>query len=371
MAKQIKAPTPKQLVTLANSLVPSRNYIPVLGTALATSLPNAAVVDGWLQQMTYTTTDMDVLVRVTLPGSVDVEQLVNPKAFALALDKVTDFKLRKGFVDSTNVMPVLDNPVEDWPHGTIDGLRPQGKVVTRLTLPASDLVDVLTFVMPAVSTEETRYYLNGVYMHVITAKGLANARLNFVATDGNRLHLESLPLGKRREEAPGIIVPRVTVNLLLKALKLYPNAQVQIDWSETHLAFAVGSVLILSKVIDGTFPDYPRVIPELSDKAKPVKINMDGRCREALTQQIRLAAAQRERKPSQITAVVHEKRGVFVPQIGGEETKDVLCGVNASYVRDMIDDMPLTLHVTEAGDPIRVSYTGAASRLAVVMPMRV
>ncbi|MEL6266461.1 MAG: DNA polymerase III subunit beta, partial [Pseudomonadota bacterium] len=110
----------------------------------------------------------------------------------------------------------------------------------------------------AVSTEETRYYLNGVYLHVAdTGEG---KKLRAVATDGHRLARIDAELPEEAEAAPGVIVPRKTVGELRKLLD-DDESVVEVSVSETKIRFAVDQLTLTSKVIDGSFPDYTRVIP--------------------------------------------------------------------------------------------------------------
>ena len=110
----------------------------------------------------------------------------------------------------------------------------------------------------AISTEETRYYLNGVYMHV--SVGEEGAVLRCVATDGHRFARIDAPLPAGASDMPGVIVPRKTVNELRKLLD-DDEAQIAVSVSETKVRFATPVLTMTSKVIDGTFPDYTRVIP--------------------------------------------------------------------------------------------------------------
>ena len=104
----------------------------------------------------------------------------------------------------------------------------------------------------AISTEETRYYLNGVYMHAAT--GPDGPVLRCVATDGHRLARIDAPLPEGAEGLPGVIVPRKTVGELRKLLD-DDEATIAVSVSETKVRFATPEVTLTSKVIDGTFPD--------------------------------------------------------------------------------------------------------------------
>ena len=123
-----------------------------------------------------------------------------------------------------------------------------------------NLIDRTQF---AISTEETRYYLNGIYMH--TAEGDNDIVLRAVATDGHRLARCETPAPNGSEQMPGIIIPRKTVGELQKLVD-DPDMAVTVELSESKIRFTIGAIVLTSKLIDGTFPDYQRVIPTGNDK---------------------------------------------------------------------------------------------------------
>src|SRR5690606_24932526 len=110
----------------------------------------------------------------------------------------------------------------------------------------------------AISTEETRYYLNGIFLHAIEVD--RKLKLRSVATDGHRLARAEVDAPAGSEGMPGIIIPRKTVTELQKLVD-DPDLAVTVELSDTKIRFTIGSVVLTSKLIDGTFPDYQRVIP--------------------------------------------------------------------------------------------------------------
>jgi DNA polymerase-3 subunit beta len=133
----------------------------------------------------------------------------------------------------------------------------------KLVLEAADLVRLIDKTRFAISTEETRYYLNGLYLHTVVDGGLA--RLRAVATDGHRLALAEMPAPQGASTAPGVIVPRKTVQ---EARRLLDDASGPIELSITpqKVRLEFGQAALTSKVIDGSFPDYVRVIPRNNDR---------------------------------------------------------------------------------------------------------
>ncbi len=132
---------------------------------------------------------------------------------------------------------------------------------------AADLKQLIDKTRFAISTEETRYYLNGVYLHATQSGG--KAMLRAVATDGHRLAQVELPLPSGAKDMPGVIVPRKTVLELAKLVE-DGEGEVRIELSPSKIRVTTARVVLTSKLIDGTFPDYERVIPQGNDKKMEV-----------------------------------------------------------------------------------------------------
>ena len=138
-----------------------------------------------------------------------------------------------------------------------------GALPHRFGLSAQTLRALIDRTRFAISTEETRYYLNGIYLHVTESEGVKVLRA--VATDGHRLARVEEPLPDGAGSMPGVIIPRKTVNELRKLLDEVTGS-VEIGLSDTRIQFHVDQILLTSKLIDGTFPEYERVIPRGNDK---------------------------------------------------------------------------------------------------------
>ena len=138
-----------------------------------------------------------------------------------------------------------------------------GELPFAFTIAAEALKRLIDRTQFAISTEETRYYLNGIYFHVV-GEG-AMARLRAVATDGHRLAKAEMPAPEGSAGMPGIIIPRKTVGEIQKLLE-DPETEVSAALSDSKIRLAIGNLVLTSKLIDGTFPDYERVIPKANDK---------------------------------------------------------------------------------------------------------
>jgi DNA polymerase-3 subunit beta len=148
-------------------------------------------------------------------------------------------------------------PREDFP--TIA----EGELPTSFEIPASSLIQIIDKTRFAISTEETRYYLNGIFLHVTDD---AEPVLKAAATDGHRLARVTLPRPAGAENMPDIIVPRKCVAEIRKLLDESGGNSIQVDLSASKIRFTFDHVILTSKLIDGTFPDYSRVIPTGNDK---------------------------------------------------------------------------------------------------------
>src|SRR5215212_3799568 len=143
-----------------------------------------------------------------------------------------------------------------------------GEMTHKFTLPAADLKRLIDKTQFAISTEETRYYLNGIYLH--TMGNGKSTMLRAVATDGHRLAQVELTLPKGATGMPGVIVPRKTVGELQRLID-DNEAEIGVELSSSKIRFTAGEVVLTSKLIDGTFPDYARVIPLGNDKELQVE----------------------------------------------------------------------------------------------------
>ena len=143
-----------------------------------------------------------------------------------------------------------------------------GDMTHEFALPAADLKRLIDKTQFAISTEETRYYLNGIYLH-IAGEG-KKAVLRAVATDGHRLAQVELAAPEGASGMPGIIIPRKTVGEVQRLVEDL-DGEIKIELSATKIRFTIGPVVLTSKLIDGTFPDYARVIPLGNDKQLEVE----------------------------------------------------------------------------------------------------
>ncbi|WP_127090248.1 DNA polymerase III subunit beta [Aquabacter cavernae] len=236
------------------------------------------------------------------------------------------------------------------------------------------LVDKTQF---AISTEETRYYLNGIYLHVTEAAGFETPVLRAVATDGHRLAQAQLAAPEGAAGMPGVIVPRKTVAEVQKLLE-DKDAIVSVSLSATKIRLALGAIVLTSKLIDGTFPDYGRVIPQGNDKT----LMVDKADFAAAVDRVSTVSSERGRavklslsEGRLILSVTNPDSGSAVEELEVDYAAEALdIGFNSRYLLDItaqLEGDTAELKLADPGSPTLVRDSTKTDALYVLMPMRV
>ena len=296
----------------------------------------------------------------TLPASVRVVAVGGP-----------GFSFRREF-EEMEASLARKVPLTDPLYGGDIG---SGEMGQEFELSAQDLKRLIDKTRFAISTEETRYYLNGIYLH--TAQTNKKATLRAVATDGHRLAQVELPLPKGAQGMPGIIVPRKTVHELHRLIEDSSGA-VKVGVSPAKVRFEIGSVTLTSKLIDGTFPDYSRVIPQGNDKEMKVSNAefMDAVDRVSTIASERGRAVKLNIKPDKLVLSVNNPEGgSATEEIGVEYASSPLeIGFNARYLLDIagqLEGEEACFKLADPGSPTMVNDPADETALYVLMPMRV
>lgn len=326
-------------------------------------------------------TDMDIAITdraqadVATPGTAVVPaQLAHD--IVRKLPDVATIKLETGEPGrmtlqsgrSTFRLPCLD--AADFPTDAADEL-PHG-----FALDAAVLRTMLDRTRFAASTEETRYYLNGIYIHSANAPDPAVQVLRAVATDGHRLALTQTPMPEGGLGMPGVILPNRAITELRRLLEDVAGA-VDVSLSEARMRFAVGTAVITTKLIDGTFPDYQRVIPADNDK-------MLGVDRGKLTAAVDLVSTISSEK-SRAIKLAADAGALRLSAAGdtGDATdevdavytdKPIEVGFNSRYLLEIarqIEGDNTTFGLADATSPAVIRDDDDDSTLYVLMPMRV
>ena len=260
-------------------------------------------------------------------------------------------------------------PESDFPDVT------SGDFSHTFTLAPGDLKRLIEKTQFAISQEETRYYLNGIYLHTLDVEG--RTMLRAVATDGHRLARLELPAPDGSAGMPGIILPRKAVT---EVQRLIEDAQgdVSIELSINKMRFTFGDALLTTKLIDGTFPDYARVIPSGNDK----RLTMERDAFAKAVDRVSTISSERGRavklsltEGKLVLSVTNPDQGSAVEELEADYDGPPLdVGFNARYLLDItqqLDSDTALFKLADPGSPTLVQDRDGASALYVLMPMRV
>jgi DNA polymerase III subunit beta len=375
MKATIERATLLRCLSHVQSVVERRNTIPILSNVLID-----ADLGGSVRVMA---TDLDLQVVETMSAS-SVDQ---PGAITVSAHLLFDIarKLPDGSQVSLTTnenrlevkagrsnfkLPTL--PRDDFP------VIVEGDLPTSFELPARMLAELIDRTRFAISTEETRYYLNGIFLHVTDED---EPLLKAAATDGHRLARFTLPRPEGAAGMPDVIVPRKAVGELRKLLDEALDSNVLIDLSASKIRFTLGGeggVVLTSKLIDGTFPDYSRVIPTANDKLLKVdpKLFFSGVDRVATIATEKTRAVKIGLDNDRVTlSVTSPDNGTAAEELMADYKAEGLeIGFNANYLKDIlgqIDSDTVELHLADAGAPTLIRENESARALYVLMPMRV
>jgi DNA polymerase III subunit beta len=349
------------------SVVERRNTIPILSNVLI-----EASEEGGIRLMA---TDLDLQIvetveaNVTQPGATTVSaHTLFDIARKLPEGSQVEISAAEGKMQ-VNAGRARFNlatlPRDDFP------VIAEGDLPTRFELPAATLRQIIDKTRFAISTEETRYYLNGIFLHVSDE---AQPVLKAAATDGHRLARVTVPRPGGAEGMPDVIIPRKCVGELRKLLE----GTVQISLSETKVRFGLGSAILTSKLIDGTFPDYSRVIPTANDKLLKIdpRSFAEGVDRVATIASEKTRAVKMALDRDKVTlSVTSPENGTAAEEVPGSYNADGLeIGFNARYLLDILGEIEgdtVEMHLADAAAPTLLRENDKAPALYVLMPMRV
>jgi DNA polymerase-3 subunit beta len=375
MKATIERATLLRCLSHVQSVVERRNTIPILSNVLIDAS------DG--NDVRVMATDLDLQVVETMaaasvdqPGAITVSAHLLfdiarklPEGSQVSLT-TSDNRLEVKAGRSNFKLPTL--PRDDFP------VIVEGDLPTSFEIPARLLAELIDRTRFAISTEETRYYLNGIFLHVTDED---EPLLKAAATDGHRLARFTLPRPEGAAGMPDVIVPRKAVGELRKLLEEALDGNVLIDLSASKIRFTLGGeggVVLTSKLIDGTFPDYSRVIPTANDKLLKVdpKLFYSGVDRVATIATEKTRAVKIGLDNDRVTlSVTSPDNGTAAEELAAEYRAEGLeIGFNANYLKDIlgqIDSDTVELHLADAGAPTLIRESEQARALYVLMPMRV
>jgi DNA polymerase-3 subunit beta len=349
------------------SVVERRNTIPILSNVLI-----EARDDNSIRLMA---TDLDLQVDESVPANVDQAGATTVPAHTL-FDIVR--KLPEGSQVELNVAEgkmhlsagrsrfhLSTLPRDDFP------VISEGELPTRFELPAATLRQIIDKTRFAISSEETRYYLMGIFFHI------ADDQLKAAATDGHRLARVVIPKPDGSDAMPDVIVPRKCVQELRKLLDELEGT-VEVSLSPTKVRFGLGSAVLTSKLIDGTFPDYNRVIPTANDKL----LKLDPKTFSAGVDRVSTIASEKTRavkmsvdRDKVTLSVTSPESGTATEELPADYNSDTIeIGFNARYLLDILGEIEgdtVEVHLADAAAPTLLRENDKSNALYVLMPMRV
>ena len=353
------------------SVVERRNTIPILSNV------KIEAAEG---RLTLNATDMDLDMVDSVGANVETQGAITvsahtlydivrklPEGSQVELNASSDGQMQLSAGRSRFTLSCL--PTDEFP--VLSG----GELPHNFNVTAAELRSLIDRTKFAISTEETRYYLNGIYLHKADRDGVDVLRA--VATDGHRLASVEAPLPAGSENMPGVIVPRKTVTELRKLID-ESGDEVAISMSENKIRFSFDNAVLTSKLIDGTFPDYQRVIPSGNDK------DMEVNCKLFSDAVDRVSAISSE-KSRAIKLVLTSgllALSASSPEHGSAEEEievtyegdSVEIGFNSAYLLDItrqIEGDTALVSLADGNSPTILRERDDASALYVIMPMRV
>lgn len=354
------------------SVVERRNTIPILSNVRLQAQGGS---------LTLSATDMDIEINESVPAQVATEGATTAPAHTLhdIVRKLPDGADVEMELDDTGAMMVVRAgrsnfklaclPVSDFPELGADDLG------VSFSVPVSSVRDLIDKTKFAMSADETRYYLNGIYVHAADHNGVSVLRA--VATDGHRLARFQMPLPEGAADMPGVIVPRKCVGELRKLLDEAADS-VKVSLSENKIRFSIDHIEMTSKLIDGTFPDYEKVIPNDNNKV----VEVDPKVFSSAIDRVSTISSEKTRA----VKIAIEGKGMTLsaqsPDAGSatEEIEinnaDVALeiGFNSRYLLDItqqIDSDGCRMVLAEGTGPTIIQDVADESALYVLMPLRV
>ncbi len=353
-------------------VVERRNTIPILANVL---------LHAQKAQLSFKATDLDLEVIESTPAEIGADgtttvpahlfyEIVRklPEGAQIILEATGEratMTIRAG--RSRFTLQTL--PDSDFPN------LAAGELSHRFTLPAADLKRLIDKTQFAISTEETRYYLNGIYVHTVDSG--TKALLRAVATDGHRLAQVDIPAPAGAVDMPGVIIPRKTVGEVQRLLESN-DGEVIVELSPTKIRFTIGKLVLTSKLIDGTFPDYGRVIPAGNDKV----LEVDKAAFEQAVDRVSTVSSERGRAVKLaisggklVLSVTNPDSGSAIEELEVVYDADPLdIGFNSRYLLDIaaqVEGDSAVLRLADPGSPTLIEAKDAKGALYVLMPMRV
>lgn len=368
-------------LSTTNSVVEKRNTLPILGNIkldTVNSMLQIVATDGDITIVQNLGADIKSNGAVTVSASVlgEIIRKIPDEAVYLKYDRATS---QLSVRTQNSLFHIAVIPAEEFPK--VDYINASAAITVE-TRALETLLDTTKFSM---SNEETRYNMNGIYLHLIHEEGVSY--LASATTDGHRLSVNRAALGQidAQDDEFGVILPKKTVLELSKILKTdLVGAEIQIRFGTNKCEFNCGNIVVISKLIDGTFPEYHAFIPgdhpavlnisstDLAaavdrvsvvtvDKFRAVKLHLS-------TAKLDISASG-EARGSAFEVVTAKNASLFSYQ--GDEMK---IGFNPRYLLDILGclgENECTIHLANNTAPALVTSSSMPFAKFVIMPVRI
>ncbi len=353
------------------SIVDKRNALPILSNILIEAKNNELIMSS---------TDMDISIKENISCEVVEEgsTTINAQLIYDIIKKLHDESKIEIISNDGKILTLRSGvskfslaclPKEEFPliESKIEG----HKIITK----AENIFNLIDKTKFAISNEETRYFLNGLYFNITNEND--KSMLTFVGTDGHRLAKFSISNSSKSVDVNGVIIPKKTINELYKLLSENSN-DIQIEISSNKIIFNIGKLVFISKLIDGTFPDYKRVIPKNNNEVLYInRLNL-------LSAVDRVSTIVNERSPVikfkllkdlvNLSTVNNDNNSATEDIVAKYSGKDIEIGFNAKYIMDILDNLKedeIQISFMDNSSPITAKEKSNPNLIYVLMPMRV
>ncbi len=343
----------------------------IVGTKTTLPILSNVLVEAEKECLTLTTTDLEVGIRCRFPAKVAQEGTTTVPARRLSNivrelpDKAIHWETLESNVSTircgSSFFKIMGIAREEFPKLPQFGEKVTFKIDQKV------FKDLLKKTAYAISHDETRYVLNGLYM------GASAGKIVVVATDGKRLALMEKAIDLPDKIAVEIVVPSKAINELGRLLQ--DEGKLTVSVSKNMIAFDLDDSLLVSRLIDGKFPSYKQVIPEKS--AERIMLN-----REELLQAVKRVAQLTSERSNSIKLAFSKGKLLITansPEIGEAreelgaafDGKEVQIAFNPQYLTDVLknlEDQNVFFEMTDATSPgiVKTDY----DFVYVIMPMR-
>ena len=359
-------------LTHLQSIVSKKNTLPILSNILIEAENNS---------LTLSSTDMDISIKETTVCNVidKGSTTLNAQIMFDIIKKLPDTSEIEFISNDGKLLTIRSNvskfslsclPRDEFP--IIETESSNGK---KLIVNSQTILNLINKTKFAISNEETRYFLNGLYFNILPNESSSN--LTFVGTDGHRLATSSSVINNSINEVPGVIIPKKTIIELSKLLT-ENNDDIEIDISSNKIIFYIDKLILISKLIDGNFPDYTRVIPKNNFNDLIVD-------RQSLLSAVdRVSTIANEKAPSikfkllknliNLSAINNENstatEDIDAKYVGNK----IEIGFNSHYIMDILDNLEgkeVKISFNDNSSPIIIQEKTSSDNIYVLMPMRV